>query len=187
MLQMTARTWNTSRRVLAQESIRDAKSSVDRWMRRRLRSTENGLTKVGPWQHPSPRASYIPPLTRARPPPFLRRPLQNPRHQARASSRSSRSPSLLSRCPWRARRRAGAQRERDVDVSCPVSIDVRGRTRARLVFRWVVEGNRRGEVSWERWELPLLGRRRDHWRSFVGVSTGPTSSTPHLHTVSRYP
>ena len=57
-----------------------------------------------------------------------------------------------------------AQRERDVDVSCPLSIDVRRRTRAPLVFRWVVEGDRRGEVSWECWELPLLGRRRGCWR-----------------------
>jgi len=57
-----------------------------------------------------------------------------------------------------------AQRERDVDVNCPLSLDVRRRTRAPLVFRWVVEGDRRGEVSWERWELPLLGRRRGYWR-----------------------
>jgi len=45
------------------------------------------------------------------------------------------------------------QRERDIDVSSPLSINVWHRTCAPLVFRWVVEGDRRGKVSWEHWVL----------------------------------
>ena len=65
-----------------------------------------------------------------------------------------------------------AQRERNVDVGCPLSVDVRRCARAPLVFRRVVERDRRGEVSRERGELPLLGRRggyrRGRFWSFVG-------------------
>ena len=50
------------------------------------------------------------------------------------------------------------QCKRDIDVSSPLSIDMWHHMRVPLVFRWVVEGDCRGEVSWEHWELPLLGR-----------------------------
>jgi hypothetical protein len=52
------------------------------------------------------------------------------------------------------------QGERDVDVRRPLSVDVRRGARPPLVFRRVVEQDSRGEVSWDRRELPLLGRRR---------------------------
>jgi len=66
------------------------------------------------------------------------------------------SPSLLSRCTQRI-----AQRQWDIEVRSPLSVEVRGHARAPLVLQRVDHWDGRSEVCQKRWGLALLEWRRN--------------------------